>query len=58
MVLIGLKFQITSTKFQINSKFQLPNDPNEENPIILERAFVLEIGIWILFVIWNLELGI
>jgi hypothetical protein len=54
--ILRLKFQIPSTKFQISSKFQI--QMTETKKIPLQGASVLEIGIWILFVIWNLRFGI
>ncbi|MBU4268562.1 MAG: hypothetical protein KJ808_06900 [Acidobacteria bacterium] len=55
---------MTRDKEKEKSKFQTPNnkqapksnDPNKENK--LERAFVLDIGTWNLFGIWNLLFGI
>jgi hypothetical protein len=57
MVLIGLKIQITSTKLQINSKFQSLDgdfDPNEENTIAASSCF----GNWSLDIVCCLEFGI
>ena len=51
------KFQITNPKFQINSKLQIPIDPNKDT-----HGFPLRFGHWSLalghlFAIWCLEFG-
>jgi len=51
------KFQITSTKSQISTKLQCPNDQNEEKILKGLLFGALVFGTWDLFVIWDLELG-
>jgi hypothetical protein len=48
--LLRRKIQIPSAKFQINSKAQIPEKEN--------RLALWSFGIWNLFGIWTLELGI
>jgi len=48
------KFQISSTKQQINFKYQAPNNKQ----LLCVPFEILNIGIWILFVIWDLRIVI
>jgi hypothetical protein len=45
------KLEIPSTKLQISANVQNTKIPNE-------KVLDLDIGIWILFGIWNLDIGI